>query len=1056
MKNKKRFYFQILIGVLLICSSNYLGAQIPDWENQAVFDINKERPHASFFGFESVEVANKEDKAFSKFYQLLNGDWAFHWAKNPAERPIDFYKESFSVADWKKLKVPSNWELNGYGFPIYTNVEYPFADRRFPALTDMGKKPNPPKVPRDYNPVGSYKRNFVIDDLWLNRRTVLQIGAAQSAMYVWVNGEMVGYSQDSKTPAEFDITKYIRKGENSLAVEVYTWSDGSYLECQDFWRISGITRDVYLYSTPKTHISDFFVNAGLENSYQDGLFDMKVDLSSEMASNVRMEVLISDSQGEIFKDIQSAIILANGHSQVRFYKTIKNVKKWSAEIPNLYDLQIVLKEENGNILQVVKQKIGFRTSEIKFGQLLVNGKPIYLKGVNIHEHHHINGHVVDEATMIKDIEIMKAYNINAVRTAHYPQPERWYELYDKYGLYLISEANIESHGMGYGDASLAKDPSWGPAHLDRTQRAVERDKNHVSIIIWSLGNEAGNGINFQNDYKWVKDRDPSRPVQYEQSGENWNTDIVTPMYMSIEGIEKYAKTQPYRPLILCEYAHAMGNSVGNLQDYWDVIEKYPALQGGFIWDWVDQGILTKNAEGKDYWAYGGDFGPQDVPSDGNFCLNGLVFPDRSIHPALIEVKKVYQNIGFDFPLNGKNEISIQNKFFFQNLEGFLFKWSLLEDGKIVAFNFSVLPSINPQSVATLKLDLPHLKTGKEYYLQVEVKQPKALNMIPSDHSIAKEEFELTPASFTSFTPSTDKKMIDVENQASLVKVGNKDFTITFDKSTGFLTKYQLGKEVLINQAIRPNFWRAPTDNDFGNGMQKRYVVWKKASNDLVLQKMEVTNIAGEMVAVGKKKLDGLKVTSTYSMPETEATLILSYVVGAKGEVIITTNISNIKKGISDLPRFGNVLKLNGSLSNISWYGRGPQENYWDRNTAAFVGLYSNTVSNMLENYVRPQENGYRTDIRNVSLTDKNGKGLLFEGEELLSFSALNYGIEQFDSGDKRIGHAYNLKADKDIFLNMDYKQMGVGGDNSWGARTHKEYTLEPKDYSYTYRITPIK
>ena len=1052
MKSRKHFLQKTLLFIVTFSLLFTLKAQSPDWENQAVFGINKNEPHATFFGFESLEKSLENNRAKSEYFQLLNGDWSFNWAKNPDSRPMDFYKDTYDVSTWKTLPVPANWELHGYGFPIYTNIEYPFADRRSP-LTDMGNKPEPPKVPRDYNPVGSYKRKFTIGDNWSGRKTFLTIGAAQSALYLWINGQKVGYSQDSKTPAEFDITKYVRKGENSVAIEVYTWSDGSYLEDQDFWRLSGITRDVFIYSAPNTRVVDFFVKAGLENDYKDGTFDINLDMVSDQAQEVSVAIMVKDVNRQIYSGIQKKVVDQN--QKFRFNQSIQNIKPWSAEEPNLYDLTILVTDQNGKTLQAIHQKIGFKTSEIKFGQLMVNGKAIYIKGVNIHEHDQTTGHVVSEATMMKDIEVMKAHNINAVRTSHYPEPERWYELCDQYGLYLVAEANIESHGMGYGSASLAKDASWGPAHLDRTKRAVERDKNHASIIIWSMGNEAGNGINFENDYRWIKERDPSRPIQYEQSGQNWNTDIVVPMYMSIESMEKYAQTSPYRPLILCEYAHAMGNSVGNLQDYWNMMEKYPSLQGGFIWDWVDQGLLTKTKEGVPYWAYGGDFGPENVPSDGNFCLNGLVFPDRTIHPAIMEVKKVYQNVSFK--LQKSNKLDITNKFFFSDLSNYKLRYKVLENGIAIYTTEVFLPEIKAQTTESVDIQVPPIKTNAEGMIQVELIQITDRNMVAANHVIASEELTLSSYNFPKLEASTDMKKLAYANSDLTLLITNKAITIEFDKITGLLSSYKINGKPIILDDVRPNFWRAPTDNDFGNGMEKRLGAWKTASSNSMLNGMTISNSSGSSLTKSKDKVEGLKITSTYTLPGIEGGMVtVEYVVGAKGDVIITTSLTGVKAGFADLPRFGNALKIAGSLNQVNWYGRGPHENYWDRNTSSFLGKYTMDVDQMFENYVRPQENGYRTDVRNVSLTNKMGQGLLIEGNEALCFSVLNYEQEQFDAGNSRTGHTYTLKPNKDIFLNLDYKQMGVGGDNSWGARTHKEYTLPAKDYSYTFRITPIQ
>ncbi|MBT6004627.1 MAG: beta-galactosidase, partial [Prolixibacteraceae bacterium] len=602
-------HFTILLSVIVISCNQYTDYSNvpfeendpPPWQDQGVFQINKEAPHAHFIPFESAEQARTEDKWQSPMLQSLNGTWQFNLAQNPSERPHWFFKNDFDTREWDEIKVPSNWEIEGYDYPIYTNVKFPH-------------EKTPPTIQEHYNPVGSYKRTFEIPAGWDGNEIILHFGAVSSAMNVWVNEQFVGYSEDSKTPAEFNITEYLNGGENSLAVEIFRWSDASYLEDQDFWRLSGITRDVYLKARGQQQIQDFSVISGLDETYTDGIFSLNIDVLNigENAKSGVIEAVLYENEnpvGNFSKELNT------GKGNVQFTAKIQEIKKWSAEIPNLYELIITLKNQN-EIVEVIKQDVGFRTVEIKNANLLVNGKYVYMKGANLHEHHDINGHVVDKETMLLDIKTMKENNLNAIRTSHYPQPELWYELCNKYGLYIVDEANVESHGMGYGKESLAKDETWKEAHLYRTKNMFERDKNQPCIITWSLGNEAGNGVNFYATYDYLKAADPTRPVQYERAGLEYNTDIFCPMYARMESMERYAKTNPERPLIQCEYAHAMGNSVGNFQDYWDLIEKYDVLQGGFIWDWVDQGLLTTNEAGEEFWAYGGDFGPDTVPSDG--------------------------------------------------------------------------------------------------------------------------------------------------------------------------------------------------------------------------------------------------------------------------------------------------------------------------------------------------------------------------------------------------------------------------------------------------------
>ena len=679
----RKILFVFFIAVLSFSSCKnkyenilYTETEPRDWENPEVIGRNKEVPHTTIISYPTEKMALTGNKEDSPDYLSLDGEWKFYYSDSPDKRPFWFFKNDYNTRFWDNITVPSNWQLKGYDVPIYVNIKYPF-------------EANPPLIDHKWNPVGSYKRSFAIPGEWKDKEVFLHFGAVSSAFYVWVNEEMVGYSEDSKLPAEFNITKYLKNSKNTVSVEVYRWSDGSYLEDQDFFRLSGIQRTVFLHARPKERINDFFAGAGLKNGFKDGVLDLVTTIigADSVEKDLSLDASLFDGGTRIYSELKQ-FKLSEGKANVDFNKSFSNIKRWSAESPDLYTLVLTLKDNNGEILECVSSKLGFRSVEIKNSQLLINGIAVYLKGVNMHEHDPVNGHVVDEATILSDILLMKSNNINAVRTSHYPQQELWYEMCDKYGLYLIDEADIESHGIGYNkDKTLADKPEWAAAHLARIEGMVERDKNHPSVIIWSMGNEAGDGNNFLNAYKWIKGRDKSRPVQYERAEKSTNTtethtDIWCPMYADIKTIENYAlDTANKRPLILCEYAHSMGNSTGNLQDYWDVIEKYPKLQGGFIWDWVDQGLLTKSTDGKEYWAYGGDFGEEGVPSDGNFCINGLVWPDRTPHPALAEVKKVYQNVSFEAIDLAKGKVRIRNKYNFTNLSEFIIGWVVVSDGE---------------------------------------------------------------------------------------------------------------------------------------------------------------------------------------------------------------------------------------------------------------------------------------------------------------------------------------------------------------------------------------
>jgi beta-galactosidase len=785
MNSKTTILLLIFAGLIISCNNYKDYSNIPfeepdpkPWQTQLISQINKETPRAHFIPYTSVEQAREDDLWKSPLVMSLNGIWKFHHVDNPDNRPFWFFKDDFDTRKWEEITVPSNWQLEGYDYPIYVNITYPH-------------QVTPPTIEDEFNPVGSYKRTFKIPSNWTGKEIFLHVGAVNSNMNLWVNGEYVGYSEDSKTPAEFNITKYLKKGNNSIAIEVFRWCSGAYLEDQDFWRMSGITRDIFLQARNPQHIRDFRVTAGLDELYQNGLFSLEAEISSveEKTTPMQIEASLFDKGTQVLS-FSGTYDVSKGSTKVSFNGNVTHAKQWSAEIPNLYELIITLKMVK-NVVEVIRQDVGFRTVEIKDGVLLINGKYVYLKGSNLHEHHDVKGHVVDEETMLKDIKTMKMHNLNAVRTSHYPQPELFYKLCNKYGLYVIDEANIESHGLGYGEKSLAKDESWKDAHLYRTKNMFERDKNQPSIIIWSLGNEAGNGVNFYATYDYLKEVDKTRPTQYERSELEYNTDIFCPMYMRIEGMERYAQSNPDRPLIQCEYAHAMGNSVGNLQDYWDVIEKYPALQGGFIWDWVDQGLLTTNDLGEEFWAYGGDFGPEDVPSDGNFCLNGLVNPDRGVKPPLLEVKKVYQHIGFK-PANLANgEILIENKYAFLALDEFDFSWEVTGDGKVVTSGKLPVISAVPGEVAQAKMDISiDPEPGTQYFLNVKAVQRETRGLVEAGWVAAEEQFELPFARPATTIQSSTFGQVSADIEGTKVTVSGSDFTVVFDTEAGLMTSYK--------------------------------------------------------------------------------------------------------------------------------------------------------------------------------------------------------------------------------------------------------------------------
>jgi beta-galactosidase len=1053
-------YLAILLLILGSCSNkhkyvevSFEEKEINDWENPEIFGINKEAPRASFIPYLRDDDVLRDTAENSSFYTSLNGQWEFNLAIKPTERPFYFFKEDYDTSDWKKIKVPANWELEGFDVPIYTNVKYPH-------------EKTPPKIQEHYNPVGSYRTYFNIENLEDDKEVYIHFGAVSSAMYIWVNGKKVGYSQGSKTPAEFNITSYLKKGENLLAVEVYRWSDGSYIEDQDFWRLSGITRDVYLLKREKTHIRDFWAKANLDAAYKNGEFNLSIELESTKNGVFIVEtVLVDAAKNEVYKATKN-VAIENGKGLVNFDKNVLDVQQWNAENPYLYQLIIRLKNEDNTLLEAVGSQVGFRKVEVKNGQLLVNGKSIYVKGVNLHEHHDRNGHIMDEETMIKDIKTMKMFNINAVRTAHYPQPELFYKLCNKYGLYLVDEANIESHGMGASHQGsfdtiqhVGYRPEWEQAHMDRIKSVVERDKNHPSVIIWSMGNECGNGPVFFEAYKWMKNRDNTRLVQFEQAGLEHNTDIVSPMYASIETLEQYAHDHSDRPLILCEYAHAMGNSVGNFKEYWDMMKKYPVLQGGFIWDWVDQGLIKKTDIGEEYWAYGGDFGPKDVPSDGNFCLNGLVDPDRTAKPALYEVKKVHQNIQVKAINLKRGTFEISNEFDFTNLNEFNFLWNILSDGKIIATGDFNNLDIDPAESKTVEIAYPKIDVSKELILTISATTKFEKNLIPKNHEIAWEQFEINIPAVIFKLQQTTKVLIS-END-STIKISSKQCEVLFDKSLGIMTELYLGDRTNLihhKSGFTPNFWRAPIDNDFGNDLHIRAKDWRYVSKNRTVKSIH-TQMDGANAAV----------TITYDL-DTElgknmGVFISKYTINATGEILVENELIKSDTNVSEIPRIGLNIQLNRNLDQMTWYGRGPHESYWDRKSGAKIGVYSGSVADQYWPYIRPQENGNKTDTRWVSLIDKNGKGIIIKGIPRIDISAHHNIMEDFESLERTDGrhrdgdvvknrHTIDVVPRDLVSLNIDYRQMGVGGDTSWGAHTHPEYKLTAKKYSYSFVIIP--
>jgi beta-galactosidase len=1024
----------------------------PAWNDIDIIRQNVEEPRAHFLPFRSREAAIAGDLDDNAWFISLNGEWKFKYADSPAARPAGFHEEDFDVSDWSELPVPSNWERHGHGYAIYVNVPYPF-------------EIDEPNVPTEKNPVGSYRRDFTVPDDWQNEDVFLYFGAVSSAFYVWINGEYVGYSEGSKTSSEFRVSDVVRPGRNTIAVEVYRWSTGSYLEDQDFWSLSGIQRDVSLIARPKTRVRDFFVHSGLINDYRDGAFEIEIDVVNASDITVTRDMSIELLGGDQLLHADSAELeLSPGLTTHTFSATVSDVRQWSAETPYLYTLLISFGGET------IAQQVGFRTVEIVNGRFLINGKHVRLKGANLHEHHDEKGHVVDEETMLHDIRLMKAANFNAVRNSHYPHQERWYELTSEHGLYVVDEANIESHGYGYDhDKTLGNKPHWMPHHVDRTRRMLERSKNYPSVVIWSLGNEAGDGVNLGATYHWIKSRDLSRPVQYETEGNieevgERHSDFHSSMYWRHWDLERYAQTHNDRPFILIEYAHSMGNSTGNLSDYWDVINKHDILAGGFIWDWVDQGLLEYDDEGNPYWTYGGDYGPPEVPSSGNFNFNGIVFPDRRIQPAYHEVKRVYQHVDFLATNLESGAITVRNNYDFIDLSDFELHWQLTADGREVQSGVVPELGIAPESEGRIRLDyeLRKLRSEAEYHINLQLVAPAARGLLPADHVYAQAQFPLD-RDRGSFAGSKGGRGLSLRETDDAFIVTADNFSASLDKSSGLLSAISWSGRDLLLTPLAPNFWRAPTDNDFGNYMPDWAAVWEQAGRNRSLSSLEIADQSDEQVVI----------VAIYKFSDDDGNTIAdwqsNYTFHPSGAIDIENSMERAD-GLPVMPRVGMNVELLRELEHVEWFGRGPFENYVDRNLAAHVGRYANTVADHYVPYMRPQENGYKTDVRWLSLSNNKDVALLATTEELFSFGVHHNRLADFvppmkiaitrEDGperynEKRVNmHVNDVKPRDLVSLDIDYGQMGVGGDDSWGKRTLQKYSLNEKRYRYRFTLQP--
>ncbi len=1107
--------------LFLLITSCVFGQNVPEWQNPSIIGINKLAAHSTFIPFQDEVTALTFNRNQSHFFQSLNGQWQFKLYENPLQVPDDFYKAN--RLQWDSIEVPSNWQMKGFGTPYYVNMQHPF-------------EANPPFVPTDKNETGCYRRTFTIPENWQDKEVILHFDGVQSAFYLWVNGEKVGYSQGSMTPAAFNISHYLdtKTDTNTLAVEVIRWSDGSYLEDQDFWRLSGIYRDVYLYAVPKNHISDFHIQTFLDKNYQDA--ELQLDFKIKGKAN-----------GVIVKlyNIENEIIVNDTILQNQFSKTyyISKPSKWTAETPNLYKITFQLLDESGNPVQVISNKIGFRTTEIKNGQFLLNGQPIYFKGVNRHEFDPFNGRTISEASMIEDIKLMKQYNFNAVRTSHYPNMPRWYELCDEYGLYVMDEANLESHYLWFYEGnSPVTQPEWKKAIVDRGTSMAERDKNHASILIWSLGNEAGMGENMTAMANAILKIDSSRPIHYESRElavplkESENTlnllnfaksihdydntpsgfDFIANMYPYMDVMEGFTEADTLRPVLVCEYAHAMGNSTGNFKEYWDIFEKHPRMQGGFIWDWVDQGIAKYTEDSVLYYLYGGDFG--ESPSDSNFCINGLVFPDRSVKPGLQTVKKVQQNLKVKAVDLIQGKIEIQNTYYFINLNFLELQWELKEEGRLLLEGTVSDLNIEAQQskIFDLPFILPKAKEGKEYWLNLSFRLKESTAWADKGLEIAWEQFQLPIEVDTASTSkNTNFPSMILKETNDVYSIEGKNFTLQFDKTKGLLSAWNFkGKELLL-QGPKMNIWRAPTDNDEGgNQFQSSFATqWRKAGYD----EMRWEDIEVKAKQVNEQKIE-IKVTGCMRGQNSAFSYATTYNVSGNGEMLISNELSHhlqvpfwiwkilipllflwllaifqlqstkkwraqhrpeaksyrgfwriavwtlgfftlltVGLGVyqvqqfTPLPKVGNQWLVPNDLDQLEWYGRGPEEAYWDRKNELRMNVYSGSIREQYVPYIRPQENGNKADVRWAMLTDASGLGFLVKGKNL-NISAHHYSLQNLTSAK----HTIDLQDAPFVTFNVDFQQQGLGGDNSWQPRTHPEYLLKEKSYQYEYRVKIVE
>ena len=1023
---------------MLSMSSGALAQSESRWQNVNINQQNREPRRANFFAFENLEKAQSFDKKKSANYLSMEGMWKFNFVKDHNKRPANFFALKYDDSQWKDFPVPGLFELNGYGDATYKNIGYAWATQF---------DPNPPYISELNNYTGSYRRTFELPKSWKGKDVYFHVGSATSNLTLWVNGKYVGYSEDSKVAAEFNISKYLKPGKNLIAMQVMRWCDGSYFEDQDFWRFTGIAREVYLYARPKLHAADIRLNAALENNYQDGVLNYKVSLKG---GKTDVAITLCDKDGK-------QIAQATGAQGVI---KVPKVNAWTAETPYLYKAYITLKNKQG-AAEVIPQKVGFRNVEIKNAQLLVNGQPVLVKGADRHEMDPDGGYVVSIERMIQDIKIMKQLNINAVRTSHYPCDPRWYDLCDEYGIYITAEANLESHGMGYEEKSLAKFPEYIVPHIERNEGNVKPLINHPSVIVWSLGNEGGYGVNFEKAYDWVKACDTTRPAQYERGGYDSKTDIYCPMYIGYEESESYCKSNGTKPYIQCEYAHAMGNSEGGFKEYWDLIRKYPKYQGGYIWDFVDQGLRDKSPiTGKEIFTYGGDYG-RYPGSDYNFNCNGIIAPNRRLNPHAYEIQYVLQNVWIkDFDAEN-GSFNVYNENFFKNIDDLSLTVTLFANGvKLTTIAIPDTKGIAPQATKLVKSEA--LKSAIEKAEAEHATEEITINfafasdgsqpLVDKGQVMARQQIVLNGYEFDKVdAPANTGSKIEVEETNSYVKVSAERMSVTIGKKTGMIDYLDVDGEPMLKfrESMTPEFWRAPTDNDYGASLQKKMRVWKNPQMNLKsFDKSE--------------SKDSVVLTANFEMPEVKAELILRYRINAVGEVAVTQKMTTDKEAkVADLFRYGMQLQMPASFSKLEYYGRGPEENYIDRHSSAFIGKYEANVKDEYYPYVRPQESGNHTDIRYFSIFNPStGKGITFEGYAPMECSAIPYLVEDLDAGIEKEHawgqHSGDLVEKGLVQLHIQQRQFGLGCIDSWGASPMEKYRIHYQDRCFSFVIKAKK